>query len=153
MSRVLPSHGFDVVPLPSFLPPSPPSSWEQEKTRRAQKWQEEQRKESYSKDECEKDSDTGDDLSDIPEPQEVTLAREHVATLLGEQDKLHKQKVQRGWRASQLKWEGMRAQNSSHTEALISVGCTSFNPQGCNSKSYIAFANPVTSCDSFPVPG
>lgn len=90
------------------FPLSPPPSWEQEKTRRAQKWQEEQRKESYSKDECEKDSDTGDDLSDIPEPQEVTLAREHIATLLGEQDKLHKQKVfkSREWRASQLRWGG-----------------------------------------------
>ncbi|XP_077184395.1 kinesin-like protein KIF19 isoform X2 [Paroedura picta] len=70
------------------------ANWEQEKTRRAQKWQEEQRKESYSKDECEKDSDTGEDLSDVPEPQEVTLAREHIATLLGEQDKLHKQKAE-----------------------------------------------------------
>ncbi|XP_060108384.1 kinesin-like protein KIF19 isoform X1 [Heteronotia binoei] len=70
------------------------ADWEQEKTRRAQKWQEEQRKESYSKDECEKDSDTGDDLSDVPEPQEVTIAREHIAILLGEQDKLHKQKAE-----------------------------------------------------------
>ncbi|XP_048344667.1 kinesin-like protein KIF19 [Sphaerodactylus townsendi] len=70
------------------------ADWEQEKTRRTQKWQEERRKESYSKDECEKDSDTGDDLSDVPEPQEVALAREHITTLLGEQDKLHKQKAE-----------------------------------------------------------
>lgn len=77
--------------LSSPFPHNP--SWEQEKARRAQKWREELRKESYSKDESEKDSDTGDDLSDVPEPQEVTLAREHIAALLGEQDKLHKQKV------------------------------------------------------------
>ncbi|XP_013916825.1 PREDICTED: kinesin-like protein KIF19 isoform X3 [Thamnophis sirtalis] len=69
------------------------ADWEQEKTRRAQKWREEQRKESYNKDENEKDSDTGDELSDVPEPQEVAAAREHIAILLGEQDKLHKQKV------------------------------------------------------------
>ncbi|KAL7989581.1 hypothetical protein Chor_012247 [Crotalus horridus] len=69
------------------------ADWEQEKTRRAQKWREEQRKESYNKDENEKDSDTGDELSDVPEPAEVVAAREHTAILLGEQDKLHKQKV------------------------------------------------------------
>lgn len=79
---------------PFFLPFFPPlCSWEQEKTCRAQKWREEQRKESYNKDENEKDSDTGDELSDVPEPQEVAAAREHIAILLGEQDKLHKQKV------------------------------------------------------------
>ncbi|KAH0629341.1 hypothetical protein JD844_011349 [Phrynosoma platyrhinos] len=70
------------------------ADWEQEKARRAQKWREEQRKEISTKDESEKDSDTGDDLSDVPEPQEVTLAREHITTLLGEQDKLHKQKAE-----------------------------------------------------------
>lgn len=68
-------------------------SWEQEKTRRAQKRRGERRKETRGKDESEKDSDTGDDQSDAPEPPEVAVAREAIAALLGEQKKLHKQKV------------------------------------------------------------
>lgn len=72
-------------------------SWEHEKSRRALKWREEQRKESYTKDDSEKDSDTGDDQPDILEPPEVASARESIAALVGEQKKLRKQKVPRVW--------------------------------------------------------
>lgn len=68
-------------------------SWEHEKSRRALKWREEQRKESYTKDDSEKDSDTGDDQPDTLEPPEVASARESIAALVGEQKKLRKQKV------------------------------------------------------------
>ncbi|ELK37066.1 Kinesin-like protein KIF19, partial [Myotis davidii] len=47
------------------------AGWEQEKSRRALKWREEQRKESYTKDDSEKDSDTGEDPPDIVEPPEI----------------------------------------------------------------------------------
>lgn len=72
-------------------------SWEQEKSRRALKWREEQRKESYTKDDSEKDSDTGEDQPDLLEPPEVASARESIAALVGEQKKLRKQKVPRVW--------------------------------------------------------
>lgn len=72
-------------------------SWEHEKSRRTLKWREEQQKESYTKDDSEKDSDTGDDQPDILEPPEVASARESIAALVGQQKKLHKQKVPRGW--------------------------------------------------------
>ncbi|XP_042308114.1 kinesin-like protein KIF19 isoform X2 [Sceloporus undulatus] len=88
------------------------ADWEQEKARRAQKWREEQRKESYTKEESEKDSDTGDDLSDVPEPQEVTLAREHITTLLGEQDKLHKQKAELEKRFWEVRQRGHRLEEA-----------------------------------------
>uniref|UniRef100_A0A8C5WVA6 Kinesin-like protein n=1 Tax=Laticauda laticaudata TaxID=8630 RepID=A0A8C5WVA6_LATLA len=86
--------------------------WEQEKTRRAQKWREEQRKESYNKDENEKDSDTGDELSDVPEPREVAAAREHIAILLGEQDKLHKQKAELERRFWDIRQYGQRLEEA-----------------------------------------
>lgn len=70
-------------------------SWEQERSRRVRKWREELRRESYGKDDSEKDSDTGDDQSDIMEPPEVTTARENIHALVGDQGKLHRQKV---WR-------------------------------------------------------
>ncbi|XP_028935839.1 kinesin-like protein KIF19 isoform X2 [Ornithorhynchus anatinus] len=70
------------------------ADWEQEKSRRTLKWKEELRKESTSKDDSEKDSDTGDEQPDIPEPPEVAAAREAVAATVGEQEKLHRQKVE-----------------------------------------------------------
>lgn len=93
-------------------------SWEHEKSRRALKWREERRKESYTKDDSEKDSDTGDEPDNL-EPPEVASARENIAALVGEQKKLRKQKVYRvGWRAA---WgqgcgqeKGRRPQSSSH---------------------------------------
>ncbi|KAG8129228.1 hypothetical protein E2320_015906 [Naja naja] len=88
------------------------ADWEQEKTRRAQKWREEQRKESYNKDENEKDSDTGDELSDVPEPQEVAAAREHITILLGEQDKLHKQKAELERRFWDIRQRGQRLEEA-----------------------------------------
>lgn len=67
-------------------------SWEHEKSRRALKWREERRKESYTKDDSEKDSDTGDEPDNL-EPPEVASARENIAALVGEQKKLRKEKV------------------------------------------------------------
>ncbi|XP_068932602.1 kinesin-like protein KIF19 [Petaurus breviceps papuanus] len=84
------------------------ADWEQEKSRRTLKWQEEQRKESYSKDDSEKDSDTGDDQPDILEPPEVTSARESIATLVREQKKLRKQKVELEQRCRDLRTQGRR---------------------------------------------
>lgn len=72
-------------------------SWEHEKSRRTLKWREEQRKESLTKDDSEKDSDTGDEQPDLLEPPEVAAARESIAALVGEQKKLSKQKVSRVW--------------------------------------------------------
>ncbi|ERE69156.1 kinesin-like protein KIF19 [Cricetulus griseus] len=68
------------------------AGWEHEKSRRALKWREERRKESYTKDDSEKDSDTGDEPDNL-EPPEVASARENIATLVGEQKKLRKQKA------------------------------------------------------------
>ncbi|XP_040186913.1 kinesin-like protein KIF19 [Rana temporaria] len=70
------------------------ADWEQEKTRRVRKWREELQRESYGKDDSEKDSDTGDDQSDIMEPQEVTAARENIQALVGDQGRLHRQKLE-----------------------------------------------------------
>ncbi|XP_020858326.1 kinesin-like protein KIF19 [Phascolarctos cinereus] len=84
------------------------ADWEQEKSRRTLKWQEEQRKESYSKDDSEKDSDTGDDQPDILEPPEVTSARDSIATLVEEQKKLRKQKVELEQRCRDLRTQGRR---------------------------------------------
>ncbi|XP_070596332.1 kinesin-like protein KIF19 [Erythrolamprus reginae] len=88
------------------------ADWEQEKKRRAQKWREEQRKESYHKDDNEKDSDTGDELSDVPEPQEMAAAREHIAILLGEQDKHHKQKAELERRFWEIRQRGQRLEEA-----------------------------------------
>lgn len=71
-------------------------SWEHEKSRRALKWREERRKESYTKEDSEKDSDTGDEPDNL-EPPEVASARESIATLVGEQKKLRKEKVYGAW--------------------------------------------------------
>ncbi|KAE8576214.1 hypothetical protein XENTR_v10004103 [Xenopus tropicalis] len=70
------------------------ADWEQEKARRARKWKDELRKETYGKDDSEKDSDTGDEQSDIIEPPEVTTARETIQILEGDQSKLRRQKLE-----------------------------------------------------------
>uniref|UniRef100_A0A8C6VD78 Kinesin-like protein n=1 Tax=Naja naja TaxID=35670 RepID=A0A8C6VD78_NAJNA len=67
---------------------------------------------SYNKDENEKDSDTGDELSDVPEPQEVAAAREHITILLGEQDKLHKQKAELERRFWDIRQRGQRLEEA-----------------------------------------
>jgi len=70
-----------------------PSSWEQERFRRRKKWQGERRKETFNKDESEKDSDSPESLPDSTETQEVAIARENLVTLMAEQKKIQKQKV------------------------------------------------------------
>lgn len=70
-----------------------PSSWEQERFRRRKKWRCERRKESFNKDESEKDSDSPESLPDSTETQEVAIARENLVTLMAEQKKTQKQKV------------------------------------------------------------
>lgn len=70
-----------------------PSSWEQERFRRRKKWQGERKKETFNKDESEKDSDSPESLPDSTETQEVAIARENLVTLMTEQKKIQKQKV------------------------------------------------------------
>lgn len=96
-------------------------SWEHEKSRRALKWREEQRKESYTKDDSEKDSDPGEDQPDLLEPPEVASARESIAALVGEQKKLREQKVHRAWgfkRGSVRSW-GSEGQGDLAIQATI----------------------------------
>ncbi|XP_054989328.1 kinesin-like protein KIF19 isoform X2 [Sorex araneus] len=88
------------------------AGWEHEKSRRALKWREEQRKESFTKDDSEKDSDTGDDQPDILEPPEVAAARESIATLVGEQKKLRKQKLELEQRCRELRARGRRLEET-----------------------------------------
>ncbi|XP_036197984.1 kinesin-like protein KIF19 [Myotis myotis] len=88
------------------------AGWEQEKSRRALKWREEQRKESYTKDDSEKDSDTGEDPPDIVEPPEVAAARESIAALVGEQKKLRKQKLALEQRCRELSARGHRLEET-----------------------------------------
>ncbi|XP_037665906.1 kinesin-like protein KIF19 isoform X2 [Choloepus didactylus] len=88
------------------------AGWEHEKSRRALKWQEEQRKESYTKDDSEKDSDTGDDQPDVLEPPEVAAARESIAALVGEQKKLRKQKLALEQRGRELRARGRRLEET-----------------------------------------
>ncbi|XP_032285693.1 kinesin-like protein KIF19 [Phoca vitulina] len=88
------------------------AGWEHEKSRRALKWREEQRKESYTKDDSEKDSDTGDDQPDTLEPPEVASARESIASLVGEQKKLRKQKLALEQRCRELRARGRRLEET-----------------------------------------
>ncbi|XP_039715258.1 kinesin-like protein KIF19 isoform X2 [Pteropus medius] len=88
------------------------AGWEHEKSRRTLKWREEQQKESYTKDDSEKDSDTGDDQPDILEPPEVASARESVAALVGQQKKLHKQKLALEQRCRELRARGRRLEET-----------------------------------------
>ncbi|XP_063574334.1 kinesin-like protein KIF19 isoform X2 [Pongo abelii] len=88
------------------------AGWKHEKSRRALKWREEQRKECYTKDDSEKDSDTGDDQPDILEPPEVAAARESIATLVGEQKQLHKQKLALEQRCRELRARGRRLEET-----------------------------------------
>ncbi|XP_036691214.1 kinesin-like protein KIF19 isoform X4 [Balaenoptera musculus] len=88
------------------------AGWEHEKSRRALKWREEQRKESYTKDDSEKDSDTGDDQPDVLEPPEVASARESIAALMGEQKKLRKHKLTLEQRCRELRARGRRLEET-----------------------------------------
>ncbi|KAF7705476.1 kinesin-like protein KIF19 isoform X1 [Silurus meridionalis] len=69
------------------------ADWEQERSRHRRKWQGERRKESFNKDESEKDSDTPDSPPDSTETQDVAMARENLVTLMAEQKKIRKQKA------------------------------------------------------------
>ncbi|KAM4033694.1 kinesin-like protein KIF19 [Anomaloglossus baeobatrachus] len=84
------------------------ADWEQEKTRRVRKWREELRRESYGKDDSEKDSDTGDDQSDIMEPPEVMAARENVHALVVDQSKLRRQKMELEKRFKEIRQRARR---------------------------------------------
>ncbi|CAK6438484.1 unnamed protein product [Pipistrellus nathusii] len=88
------------------------AGWEQEKSRRALKWREEQRKESYTKDDSEKDSDPGEDQPDIVEPSEVASARESIAALVGEQKQLRRQKLALEQRCRELSARGRRLEET-----------------------------------------
>ncbi|XP_029455100.1 kinesin-like protein KIF19 isoform X2 [Rhinatrema bivittatum] len=82
------------------------ADWEQEKTGHAR--QEELRKETYGKDDSEKDSEPGDDQSDILEPQEVISARENITGLMGEQKKLRNQKLELEKRLKDIRYRARR---------------------------------------------
>ncbi|XP_036263574.1 kinesin-like protein KIF19 [Pipistrellus kuhlii] len=88
------------------------AGWEQEKSRRALKWREEQRKGSYTKDDSEKDSDAGEDQPDIVEPPEVASARESIAALVGEQKQLRRQKLALEQRCRELSSRGRRLEET-----------------------------------------
>ncbi|XP_040845345.1 kinesin-like protein KIF19 [Ochotona curzoniae] len=88
------------------------AGWEHEKSRRALKWREEQRKESYTKDDSEKDSDPGEDQPDLLEPPEVASARESIAALVGEQKKLREQKLALEQRCRELRARGRRLEET-----------------------------------------
>ncbi|XP_049625895.1 kinesin-like protein KIF19 [Suncus etruscus] len=88
------------------------AGWEHEKSRRTLKWREEQRKESLTKDDSEKDSDTGDEQPDLLEPPEVAAARESIAALVGEQKKLSKQKLALEQRCQELRARGRRLEET-----------------------------------------
>ncbi|XP_058532293.1 kinesin-like protein KIF19 isoform X1 [Ochotona princeps] len=88
------------------------AGWEHEKSRRALKWREEQRKESYTKDDSEKDSDPGEDQPDLLEPPEVASARESIAALVGEQKKLREQKLALEQRCRELRAQGRRLEET-----------------------------------------
>lgn len=69
------------------------ADWEQERFRRRKKWHGERRKESFNKDESEKDSDSPESLPDSSETPEVASARENLVTLMTEQKKIQKHKA------------------------------------------------------------
>uniref|UniRef100_G1SX52 Kinesin-like protein n=1 Tax=Oryctolagus cuniculus TaxID=9986 RepID=G1SX52_RABIT len=88
------------------------AGWEHEQSRRALKWREEQRKESYSKEGSEKDSDPGEEQPDLLEPPEVASARESIAALVGEQKKLREQKLALEQRCRELRARGRRLEET-----------------------------------------
>ncbi|XP_066519832.1 kinesin-like protein KIF19 [Hoplias malabaricus] len=69
------------------------ADWEQECRRHHKKWQSERRKESFNKDESEKDSDTPESPPDCTETHEVAVAKENLVTLMAEQKKISKQRA------------------------------------------------------------
>lgn len=109
-------------------------SWEHEKSRRALKWREERRKESYTKEDSEKDSDTGDEPDNL-EPPEVASARENIAALVGEQKRLRKEKVYGAW--------GQRAGEEGNPELKPQIlGVEVATPQGTSYFSSLKWEQP-----------
>ncbi|KAM9749452.1 kinesin-like protein KIF19 isoform 2-T2 [Dama dama] len=88
------------------------ASWKHEKSRRALKWREERRRESFTKDDPGKDLDTGDGQPDIEEPAEVVSAHESIAALMTEQKKLRKQKLALEQRCRELRARGRRLEET-----------------------------------------
>ncbi|XP_043761568.1 kinesin-like protein KIF19 isoform X2 [Cervus elaphus] len=88
------------------------ASWKHEKSRRALKWREERRKESFTKDDPGKDLDTGDGQPDIEEPAEVVSAHESIAALMTKQKKLRKQKLALEQRCRELRARGRRLEET-----------------------------------------
>ncbi|XP_070336127.1 kinesin-like protein KIF19 isoform X2 [Odocoileus virginianus] len=88
------------------------ASWKHEKSRRALKWREERRKESFTKDDPGKDLDTGDGQPDIEEPAEVVSAHESITALMTEQKKLRKQKLALEQRCRELRARGRRLEET-----------------------------------------
>ncbi|XP_016100748.1 kinesin-like protein KIF19 [Sinocyclocheilus grahami] len=84
------------------------ADWEQERFRRRKKWQGERRKESFNKDESEKDSDSPESLPDSTETQEVAIARDTLVTLMAEQKKIQKQKAGLEQRLAELREKARR---------------------------------------------
>uniref|UniRef100_A0A8B9JW44 Kinesin-like protein n=1 Tax=Astyanax mexicanus TaxID=7994 RepID=A0A8B9JW44_ASTMX len=84
------------------------ADWEQERSRQRRKWQGERRKESFNKDESEKDSDTPESPPDSTETQEVAMARENLVTLMGEQKKISKQRAGLERRLAELRERARR---------------------------------------------
>ncbi|XP_056626635.1 kinesin-like protein KIF19 [Triplophysa dalaica] len=84
------------------------ADWEQERFRRRKKWHGERRKESFNKDESEKDSDSPESLPDSSETPEVIIARENLVTLMTEQKKKQKQKAGLEQRLAELREKARR---------------------------------------------
>uniref|UniRef100_A0AAR2LXW0 Kinesin-like protein n=1 Tax=Pygocentrus nattereri TaxID=42514 RepID=A0AAR2LXW0_PYGNA len=84
------------------------ADWEQERSRHRKKWQGERRKESFNKDESEKDSDTPESPPDSTETQEVAMARENLVTLMAEQKKISKQRAGLERRLAELRERARR---------------------------------------------
>ncbi|CAH2291475.1 kinesin KIF19 [Pelobates cultripes] len=106
------------------------ADWEQEKNRRIRKWRDELRRESYVKEDSEKDSDTGDDQSDIVEPPEVTLARENIYALVGDQSRLRRQKMELEKRCKDVRHQARRLEeilpkriSSEEQKEVLSLLC------------------------------
>uniref|UniRef100_A0A8C5R6S5 Kinesin-like protein KIF19 n=2 Tax=Leptobrachium leishanense TaxID=445787 RepID=A0A8C5R6S5_9ANUR len=106
------------------------ADWEQEKNRRIRKWRDELRRESYGKEDSEKDSDTGDDQSDIMEPPEVSLARENIHALVGDQSRLRRQKLELEKRCKDVRQQARRLEevlpkriSSEEQKEVLSLLC------------------------------
>uniref|UniRef100_A0A8C6DQ80 Kinesin-like protein n=1 Tax=Moschus moschiferus TaxID=68415 RepID=A0A8C6DQ80_MOSMO len=81
-------------------------------SRQALKWQEERRKESFTKDDTGKDLGTWDGQPDIKEPAEVVSARKSIATLITQQKKLRKQKLALERRCRELRAQRRRLEET-----------------------------------------